>query len=331
MADQSVTSSKDSTHAETRNTLNVLDIRSFQDLNESYKLPIDSDEHSRLDIQHEAVRLMLGGKNYQQPELVQVALSVTETHKRHILDVGAGSGKWAIEMAESFPDAEVLGIDLSLPSVTKDPNRHVPSNCSFKIADANCDMDKLGSGFDIVHQRCVESGITDSDLFFYETARILRPNGVLLLVGANPQLVDERGRILPVQRPGHEGMLENNPNYSHVLIEEVLVPIGPWPNNMGETERRLAELMQESILRLCSAFKAVLLRDGNLSEQFVDKLFEGGIKEIRELPPQVHGYSKWVFATAVRNENPWKTRKEPWQEPPGFDLYDYIARPPPKE
>lgn len=361
MADHSVTSNTDSTKPEAQNTFNVPDRRSFQELNESYKLPIDSDEHSRLDIQHEAVRLMLGGKNYQQSELVQVALSVTETHKRHILDVGAGSGKWAIEMAETFPDAEVLGIDLSLPSVIKDPNRLVPSNCSFKIADANYDMNKLGSGFDIVHQRCVESGITDSDLFFNEAARILRPYGVLLLVGANPQLVDEKGRILPIQRPGHEGyshyqdilgfvheahvrtgpfrlkhalwksMLENNPNYTQVIIEEVLVPIGPWPNNMGETERKLAELMQESLLRLWSAFKAVLLRDGNLSEEFVDTLFEGGIKEIQELPPQVHGYSKWVFATAVRNEKPWTVREEPWQEPPGFDLDDYIARPLPKE
>lgn len=89
-------------------------------------------------------------------------------------------------MAEAFPDAEVLGIDLSLPSAIKDPNHLVPPNCSFKIADANHDMEKLGSGFDIVHQRCVESGITDPDLFFYEAARILRPNGVLLLVGANP-------------------------------------------------------------------------------------------------------------------------------------------------
>lgn len=94
MTDQSVTSSKDSIGVKTWDTLDALDTRSFQELNESYKLPIDSDEHSRLDIQHEAVRLMLGGKNYQQSELVQVALSVTESHKRHILDVGAGSGKW---------------------------------------------------------------------------------------------------------------------------------------------------------------------------------------------------------------------------------------------
>ncbi|KIO17257.1 hypothetical protein M407DRAFT_228858 [Tulasnella calospora MUT 4182] len=362
MADKSITSSAtDSTNQETRNTSNVLDTRSFQELNHSYDLPVDSAEHSRLDLQHELVRLMLGGKLYKQPELVQATLSAAENHKRQILDVGAGSGKWAIEIAETFPDAEILGIDLSLPSVLQDPSHPVPSNCAFKIADANCDMDKLDNIFDIVHQRCVESGINDSDLFFYDAARILRPNGLLLLVAVNPQLVDEKGRMLPIQRPGNEGyshyqhmlgcmlevhmkkgpfrlghalwksMLENNPNYTDVRVEEVLVPIGPWPVNMGETERRLAELMQEDILLVSPAFKAIFLRDGDLSEEFVGKLIDGVMKEIRELPPQVHGYVKWVFATAVRNEKPWTSRKEPWQEPPGFDVYDYVVRPLPKE
>lgn len=361
MADKSITSTTDSTNAETRNTSKALDTRSFQELNDSYKLPVDSTEHSRLDLQHEAVRLMLRGRLYQQPELAHAALSVTESHKRHILDVGAGSGKWAIEMAETFPDAEVLGIDLRLPSVLQDPSHPVPSNCSFKIADANRDMEALGSVFDIVHERCVDAGIHDWELFFYEAARILRPNGVLLLVSANPQLVDEKGRILPIQRPGSEGyshyqhmvgciieahmkkppfklghtfwksMLENNPNYTDVRLEEVLVPIGPWPVNVGENERRLAELMQEDHLRLWPAFKAILLRNGDLSEDFVDKLCEGAMKEIRELPPQVHGYAKWAFAAAVRNESSWTSRKEPWQEPPGFDMSDYVVRPLPKE
>lgn len=86
-------------------------------------------------------------------------------------------------------------------------------------------------------------------------------------------------------------MLEGNPNYTHVRIEEVLTPIAPWPKgewllkgisshsligflDMSETERVLAELMQENHLRLWPAFKAVLLRDGTLSEELVNGLVE---------------------------------------------------------
>ncbi|KAG8975919.1 hypothetical protein FRC05_004850 [Tulasnella sp. 425] len=209
-------------------------------------------------------------------------------------------------------------------------------------------MDKFESVFDVVHQRCVESGINDADPFFYEAARILRPNGVLLLVGANPQLVDGNGLIIPLQKPGGAGMLEGNPNYIHVRIEEVLAPIVPWPKgerllkgisgygligilDMSETDRTLAELMQENHLYLCPAFKAVLLRDGTLSEELVNGLVEGGMKELQELRPAVHGYSEWVFATAVRNENPWVARETPWQAPPRFDAYDYLLRPLPED
>ncbi|KIO23675.1 hypothetical protein M407DRAFT_9322 [Tulasnella calospora MUT 4182] len=338
----------DSAGGETQTDLNIATVGSFPKPKNGYVLPTGSAEHLRLDLQHEA------------PKLVQVALSPTESHQRYILDVGTGSGRWAVEMSENFPNAKVLGIDTHLPSVLGDPSRPVPSNCSFKIADANCDMNNLDSMFDIIHQRCVEPGINDTDLFFYESARILRPGGVLLSVGANPQLIDTKGRILPIQKPGDVGyshyqhmlgylleihlkkgpfrirhafwksMLESNPNYNQVKIEQVLVPLGPWPG-MGETERKLAETMQQNLLRLWPTFKAILERDGGFSEEFVHNLSEGGLNELREVPPPVRSYSKWVFTMAVRNENPWTAQKEPWQEPPGFDMFDYFVRPLPKE
>ncbi|KAG8955188.1 hypothetical protein FRC04_009646 [Tulasnella sp. 424] len=203
--------------AEARSNLTGSNERSFQELNDAYKLPTDSDEHSRLDLQHEAVKLMLGGNIYQSPELVKAALSPREDLKRRVLDVGTGSGKWyedtiplkrvseAIDMAEEFPHADVLGVDLVMPNVITDSSRRLPPNCSFRVADANEDMGKTDITYDLIHQRCVESGIHDSDLFFFEAARVLRPGGVLLLVSAIPQLVDGHGKITPLQKPGDEG------------------------------------------------------------------------------------------------------------------------------
>ncbi|KAG8975917.1 hypothetical protein FRC05_004848 [Tulasnella sp. 425] len=346
---------------EFQSNLTISKGRSFQELNNAYKLPTDSGEHLRLELQHEMVKIMLGGSIYQTPELVKAALSSRENLKRRVLDVGAGSGKWVIDMAEEFPHADVSGIDLVLPNVLTDSSRCVPTNCSFRVADANKDMGKIDLTYDLIHLRSVESGIHESDLFFFEAARVLRPGGILLLGGGNPQLIDENAKIVPLQKPGDEGysyyqhmvsctmdvmaksrpirsrrpfwksILESNPNYGNVRIHEILVPTGPWPNNLSDTNRKLAEITQQNILRLLPAFKAVLLRDQGLPEEFDDNLVEGAMKEIRELSPAVHGYSKWVFAPAVRTENPWVARKDPWQEPEGYDVYDYIVRPLPKE
>ncbi|KAG8955161.1 hypothetical protein FRC04_009619 [Tulasnella sp. 424] len=338
---------------EFQSNLTISKGRSFQELNNAYKLPTDSGEHLRLELQHEMVKIMLGGSIYQTPELVKAALSSRENLKRRVLDVGAGSGKWVIDMAEEFPHADVSGIDLVLPNVLTDSSRCVPTNCSFRVADANKDMGKIDLTYDLIHLRSVESGIHESDLFFFEAARVLRPGGILLLGGGNPQLIDENAKIVPLQKPGDEGIWfpvqwmlwrnlvpfgrddpsgkESNPNYGNVRIHEILVPTGPWPNNLSDTNRKLAEITQQNILRLLPAFKAVLLRDQGLPEEFDDNLVEGAMKEIRELSPAVHGYSKWVFAPAVRTENPWVARKDPWQEPEGYDVYDYIVRPLPKE
>lgn len=86
-------------------------------------------------------------------------------------------------------------------------------------------------------------------------------------------------------------MLESNPNYSDVQVQELLVPIVPWSSgrnacyelmvlgltrslDMNETERKLAETMQANMLRLVPAFKASILRDKTFPEEFVNELFE---------------------------------------------------------
>lgn len=92
--------------------------------------PNDASEARRMALQHELFQLCLGGN------LVDAKLTL-ERHEEdsepiHVLDVGAGSGLWACDMAQRYPQADILGIDLSSALLPND----VPPNVTFEIADA---------------------------------------------------------------------------------------------------------------------------------------------------------------------------------------------------
>jgi len=69
---------------------------------------------------------------------------------RHILDVGTGSGRWAIEVADQYEDANVVGLDLSPTS----PSYEVPDNCEFIVADLTEGLCFDEGSIDLVHSRC---------------------------------------------------------------------------------------------------------------------------------------------------------------------------------
>jgi 2-polyprenyl-3-methyl-5-hydroxy-6-metoxy-1,4-benzoquinol methylase len=65
-------------------------------------MPTDEIEQQRLDLHHESMLQMLKGELYKA--------TLFEPHR--ILDVGTATRIWAIDMADKFPAAEVIGIDL---------------------------------------------------------------------------------------------------------------------------------------------------------------------------------------------------------------------------
>ena len=92
---------------------------------------------------------------------------------QRILDVGTGTGIWAIEMADKFPSAFVVGTDLS----PIQPNL-VPPNVQFYVDDAEADWTFSDSEkFDFVHGRALCGGIADWPRFYAQAYESLKPGG----------------------------------------------------------------------------------------------------------------------------------------------------------
>lgn len=68
-----------------------------------YCMPNDEGELDRMDIHYHTMRLIMKGRHWLAP--IQFP--------RMILDVGAGTGIWGMDVADDHEEAQVIGIDLS--------------------------------------------------------------------------------------------------------------------------------------------------------------------------------------------------------------------------
>ncbi|OJJ65008.1 hypothetical protein ASPSYDRAFT_54382 [Aspergillus sydowii CBS 593.65] len=131
-----------------------------------YPMPNDEEEQDRLAITHHLFKLLTGGDLYRTP------LAQQRPPKR-ILDIGTGTGIWALEMAEEFPEADIVGTDLS----PIQPN-FSPPNCTFIIDDAESDWAFTeDEAFDYIHARSMGGGIGDWDQLLKQAYNHLKPGG----------------------------------------------------------------------------------------------------------------------------------------------------------
>jgi SAM-dependent methyltransferase len=95
---------------------------------------------------------------------------------RHALDLGTGTGGAALALARRFPEAEVVGADVSGPMI-KQARSHLTddlrSRVRFEVADA-AKLPYEDGSFDLV-------GLSNMIPFFDELERVLAPGGRLVI------------------------------------------------------------------------------------------------------------------------------------------------------
>ncbi|KAK8096436.1 LaeA-like protein, partial [Apiospora kogelbergensis] len=141
-----------------------------------YLLPVDDIEQDRLDITHKFITVAREDSGSDQGN----KRSQNGLHARplpcngppRILDLGCGTGIWCNDMAEKYPNANVIGCDLNMMMV---PASILPNTYFFPldIRDPTWGLDP--NSMDLIHMRLLGGCITDWRAVYQNAFNHLKP------------------------------------------------------------------------------------------------------------------------------------------------------------
>ncbi|KDN70928.1 putative TAM domain methyltransferase [Colletotrichum sublineola] len=199
-------------------------------------------ESERLDLQHRVWMICLDGE-----------LAISPGHKtaKRVLDMGTRTGIWAIDFADAFPAAQVLGVDLS-PIQPE----WAPPNCTFELDDLEKSW-TWNEPFDFIYCRAMEGCFADAPKMVRKiyktlqpTCRALKPGGYLEVGGMElppgcddgsvPQesslwkwhaLLQEAAEKLgrPLEGLGKQTEAMQEAGFVDITRKDYILPLNSWP------------------------------------------------------------------------------------------------------
>ncbi|KAB5518858.1 methyltransferase domain-containing protein [Coniochaeta sp. 2T2.1] len=268
-----------------------------------YFLPNDEKERDRLNLQHEIALLSHQGKLCVAPV----------GSPARVLDVGTGTGIWAIEFALQNPSSPVLGTDLS---PIQPP--FIPPNCRFEIDDIE-DMWLWTSNFDFIYGRYITPFLSDLPRFARNCFENLNPGGYIELLEATMlfQAVDGSYEGTAMQRwnglmlqgvkkigrdplpPLKLNALLTEAGFTNVTETRMPIPTSPWPK--GKRQKMLGEMEMRNLLEAAHGITmAVFTKALGWKAEDVEVLLEEVREELRG--GRVHTYIPFVSIWAQKPE-----------------------------
>ncbi len=133
-------------------------------------------EMLRLTLQDRMITTAMGGVLPEQPDA---------TIFRRVLDIGCGTGGWAMEAAQSYPTMSLVGVDISQRMVEHARKQavaqQVADRVTFQVMDALLQLEFPSAHFDLVNLRLGVSYIRTWDWpkVLSEMVRVTLPGGVV--------------------------------------------------------------------------------------------------------------------------------------------------------
>jgi SAM-dependent methyltransferase len=165
---------------------------------------------------------------------------------QRVLDIGTGTGIWAIEMGDLFPQAEFLGNDLSPVQPS-----WVPPNVKFEVDDVE-DRWAYGAPHDFIFCRSLSFAVGDFPKLMKQAFRNVRKGGWVEFQDFNVALYAEDGSYKadsdtakymhllmdsarkagkePCAGPKLEGWIKEA-GFVNVNHRKIKLPVGPWPKD----------------------------------------------------------------------------------------------------
>lgn len=210
-----------------------------------------------------------------------------------ILDVGTGSGRWAMELASQFPAAQVIGTDVVPPAVDDakvlgNGLDQRPPNYTFVPGNVLEGLPFADSSFDFVHQRLLITAIPKDRWphVIRELVRVTRPGGWVELAecgvpeAGGPGYTGLWGTWIEFLRGrgvdfalGHTlGQMLSDAGLAGVNQRGLYFPMGDWGGRVGRASAT-------DCLAVGKALRAGVIASGNCTEANYDRLYTTAERE----------------------------------------------------